>query len=150
MKNKMIKMLKKISTNKKAVMAIKATTVSSLVGAVVLSYTSGAFAAAADMSGVVNPIVDLLNQLLTPLLLLVGAAGALFCVMLGVKYATAEEPQEREKRKQSLKTAIIGYLLIFILVVALKLSMPVMTKWMSNASKGATTAPTAASPESGN
>ena len=61
MKNKMIKVLKKISTNKKAVMAIKATTVSSLVGAVVLSYTSGAFAAAADMSGVVNPIVYLLN-----------------------------------------------------------------------------------------
>ena len=62
--------------------------------------------------------------------------------MLGVKYAMAEEPQEREKRKQSLKTAIIGYLLIFILVVALRLSIDPLTKWMESSSK-TTSAPAA-------
>ena len=144
MNNKMITALKKISTNKKAVIAIKSASAVALAAIVAVSYSTGAFAAAADMSGVVSPIVSFLNGLLTPLLALVGAGGALFCVMLGVKYATAEEPQEREKRKQSLKTAIIGYLLIFILVVALRLSIGPMTTWMQNSVKGATTAPTSA------
>ena len=30
---------------------------------------------------------------MAPLLALVGAAGALYCVVLGVKFAKAEEPQ---------------------------------------------------------
>ena len=60
---------------------------------------------------------------------------------MGVKYATAEEPQEREKRKQALKTAIIGYILIFVLVVILKLSIGPLTNWMvGNAGVEATTA----------
>ena len=90
----------------------------------------------ADFNGVVQPIVELLNKLMNPLLLLVGAGGVLFCIMLGVKYATAEEPQEREKRKQAVKTAIIGYLLIFILVVILKLSITPLTNWMYSVTTG--------------
>ena len=83
----------------------------------------------ADFSGVVQPIVDLLNAMLGPALLLVGAVGALYCVLLGVKYARAEEPQDREKAKAHLKGAIIGFVLIFILIVALNLLMPVLTNW---------------------
>ncbi|MBR1744351.1 MAG: hypothetical protein IJ733_21325 [Lachnospiraceae bacterium] len=82
-----------------------------------------------------NPIVRLLNSLITPLMALVGAGGAIFCIFLGVKYATAEEPQEREKRKQSLKTAIIGFVLIFVLIVALRLSLPILTEWMTDSTK---------------
>ena len=88
-----------------------------------------------DFSGVTNPIVRLLNSLITPLMALVGAGGAIFCIFLGVKYATAEEPQEREKRKQSLKTAIIGFVLIFVLIVALRLSLPILTEWMTDSTK---------------
>ena len=43
---------------------------------------------------VIKPVVELLNNLMTPLLAIVGAAGALYCVILGVKYAKAEEPQD--------------------------------------------------------
>ena len=43
-------------------------------------------------SSVVAPIVSLLNSLMAPLLAIVGALGALYCVVLGVKYAKAEEP----------------------------------------------------------
>ena len=60
------------------------------------------------------PIVSLLNQLMGPLLLIVGALGSLYCVVLGVKYAKAEEPQEREKAKGALKGAVVGFLLIFV------------------------------------
>ena len=79
---------------------------------------------------VVAPIVSLLNSILSPMLLIVGAVGALYCVVLGVKYAKAEEPQDREKAKGALKNAIIGFLLIFVLILSLKLLMPIMKKWV--------------------
>lgn len=81
---------------------------------------------------VTSPIVELINSLLTPLLAIVGAAGAIFCVILGVKFAKAEEPQDREKAKGALKNAIIGFVLIFVLLLALKLLMPEMTHWVEN------------------
>ena len=81
---------------------------------------------------VVQPIVELLNNILWPLIALVGAAGAIYCVVLGVKYAKAEEPQDREKAKGALKNAIIGFGLIFVLLVVLKLLMPIMKTWVQN------------------
>ena len=79
---------------------------------------------------VVAPIVNLLNSILTPMLAIVGAVGALYCVILGVKYAKAEEPQDREKAKGSLKNAIIGFVLIFVLILGLTLLMPIMKEWV--------------------
>ena len=97
----------------------------------VMSTISFAFAAGPDFNGVVAPVVDLLNAILGPMLLVVGAVGALYCVLLGVKYARAEEPQDREKAKAHLKSAIIGFVLIFVLIVVLNLLLPVLTKWAS-------------------
>ena len=88
--------------------------------------------AESGFAGVVQPVVDLLNSLMTPILAIVGAAGALYCVLLGVKFIKAEEPQDREKAKSHLKNAIIGFILIFVLMLALKLLMPVMTEWVAN------------------
>ena len=81
---------------------------------------------------VVAPIVSLLNQILGPMLAIVFAVGSLYCVILGVKYAKAEEPQDREKAKGALKNAIIGFGLIFVLLVVLKLLMPIMKTWVQN------------------
>ena len=81
---------------------------------------------------ITNPIVELINSLLTPVLAIVGAVGTLYCVVLGVKYAKAEEPQDREKAKGHLKSAIIGFVLIFVLMLALKLSMPILQDWVAN------------------
>ena len=80
---------------------------------------------------VAAPIVSLLNSLMAPLLAIVGAAGALYCVVLGVKFAKAEEPQDREKAKGALKNAVIGFVLIFVLILALNLLMPEMVKWVN-------------------
>ena len=82
------------------------------------------------LDAVSTPIVDLINSFLTPLLAVVGALGTLYCVILGVKYAKAEEPQDREKAKSHLKNAIIGFVLIFVLMLVIKLLMPVMTNWV--------------------
>ena len=92
-----------------------------------------AFAAGTETNfdSITNPIVDLINSLLTPALAIVGAIGSLYCVVLGVKYAKAEEPQDREKAKGHLKSAIIGFVLIFVLMLALKLGMPILQDWVT-------------------
>lgn len=79
-----------------------------------------------------KPVIDLLNMALTPALGIVGALGAIYCILLGAKLAKAEEPQDREKAKNSLKNAIIGFVLIFVLIVVLKLGMTAMQSWMEN------------------
>ena len=86
---------------------------------------------------VASPIIDLLNSVLTPLLAVVGAAGAIYCVILGVKFAKAEEPQDREKAKGALKNAIIGFVLIFVLLLALRLLLPSLLQWVTDQSKNA-------------
>ena len=84
---------------------------------------------------VTSPVVDLINSLLGPAIGIVGALGAVYCVILGVKFAKAEEPQEREKAKSHLKNAIIGFVLIFVLMVVLRLSIDPLTKWATGTNK---------------
>lgn len=101
--------------------------------AMTLVMSVSAFAAESNMfESVYAPIVSLLNSLLGPLLAIVGAIGTLYCVLLGVKYAKAEEPQDREKAKAHLKSAIIGFVLIFVLILALNLLLPIMKNWVNN------------------
>ena len=99
---------------------------------IILSAGSGGV----DFTAAATPIIDLINSILTPLIAVVGALGAIWCVLLGVKLAKADEPQEREKAKMALKNAIIGYLLIFILIVVLRLTIQPLADWMS-ANQGA-------------
>ena len=97
---------------------------------VMLTNESNPFAAVSE------PIISLINAALGPALLLVGALGALYCVLLGAKLAKAEEPQDREKAKNALKNAIIGFLLIFVLLVVLDLGMDAMQDWVSSNTTG--------------
>jgi phosphotransferase system glucose/maltose/N-acetylglucosamine-specific IIC component len=85
-----------------------------------------------NFDSITKPIVDLIDSLLTPALAIVGAVGSLYCVVLGVKYAKAEEPQDREKAKGHLKSAIIGFVLIFVLMLALKLATPILQQWVAD------------------
>ena len=91
--------------------------------------------AANPFETVSKPIVELLDMALMPALAIVGALGAIYCIILGAKLAKAEEPQDREKAKNSLKNAIIGFVLIFVLIVVLKLGMTAMRTWMEGATK---------------
>lgn len=97
------------------------------------------FLSAADVSNVVSPVIDLINSLTGPVLAIVGAVGALYCILLGVKFAKAEEPQDREKAKSHLKNAIIGFVLIFVLLVALAKLTPVMINWVNSNGGGVST-----------
>ena len=122
--------MKKIRINKTKVLKTVAA-----VGMMAACMTCTAFAGDTNFENVYTPIVDLLHSLLGPLLAIVGAVGTLYCVLLGVKFAKAEEQQDREKAKAHLKNAIIGFGLIFVLILALNLSMPILEKWV-NAQSG--------------
>ena len=50
---------------------------------------------AGPFDAIANPIISLINSALTPALGIVGALGAIYCILLGAKLAKAEEPQDR-------------------------------------------------------
>ena len=82
-----------------------------------------------DLNEIVKPLLQVLNVVVPVLLGVVGAVGAIWCVVLGVKYARADDPQEHEKAKSGLKNAIVGFVLIFILLIALQIAVSVFTNW---------------------
>lgn len=103
----------------------------SLLNNLALLTTSGA-AAAPDLTKVTSPIISLLNTIFSAAIPVVLAVGGIYCIVLGVKLAKAEEQQDREKAKSQLKNAIIGFVLIFVLVVVLNVATPIMGDWMKS------------------
>lgn len=83
-----------------------------------------------SLEAATQPVTDLVNQLYGPLITIVSSVAIIYCIFLGVKLAKAEEPQDREKAKTALKNAIIGYLLIFVLILVLKQLTPVLSSWV--------------------
>ena len=82
-----------------------------------------------DLNSIIQPVLDLCNTLVPIMLAVVGAVGALWCILLGVKYAKADDPQEHEKAKKGLVNAIVGFVLIFILLIMLNIGTNVLTNW---------------------
>lgn len=88
-----------------------------------LAITSG------QLQKVAQPIIDVCNAVIPVLLGVVAALGTIWCIFLGVKYARAEDPQEHEKAKKGLKNSIIGFVLIFVLLLACKIGFDVLEQW---------------------
>lgn len=84
-----------------------------------------------SLTAAAAPVTDLVNQLYGPLITIVSSVAVIYCIFLGVKLAKADEPQEREKAKGALKNAIVGYLLIFVLILVLKQVSPVLSEWVN-------------------
>ena len=84
-----------------------------------------------EMKSIIQPVLQLCNSLVPIMLLIVGAVGAPWCILLGVKYAKADDPQEHEKAKKGLVNAIVGFVLIFILLIMLNIGTNVLTEWWS-------------------
>ena len=85
-----------------------------------------------ELETIVKPLTDVLKILVPVLLGVVGAVGAIWVIFLGVKFARAEEPQDHEKAKHNLKNAIIGYVLIFVLLLALQIATTVFSDWLAS------------------
>lgn len=83
----------------------------------------------ASLEKIVKPIIQVCNAVIPVLIAVVVAVGMIYCIILGVKYARADEPQEHEKAKSGLKNAIIGFVLIFILLIMLKVGASVFQEF---------------------
>ena len=85
-----------------------------------------------QINKIVAPIIEICDVLVPVLLSVVGALGALYCILLGIKYAKADDPQEHEKAKNGLKNAIVGFVLIFVLLIMLKVGISVFSEWLAS------------------
>lgn len=85
-----------------------------------------------DLNSIVQPVLDICRALIPVMLAVVGAIGGLWCILLGVKYAKADDPQEHEKAKKGLINAVVGFVLIFVLLIMLNVGTQVLTDWWSN------------------
>ena len=85
-----------------------------------------------DMNKIIQPILDVSKVLVPAMLAVVGALGAIYCILLGVKFARASEPQEHENAKKSLQHAIIGFIIIFVLLIMLQIGVNIFTDWWQN------------------
>lgn len=85
---------------------------------------------AVDFAPVIAPILEVLNAILWPAIAIIGAVGTIYCIVLGVKLAKSDEQNSREKAKKDLIGAIIGFVAIFVLIVALKVSLPILQDWV--------------------
>lgn len=84
-----------------------------------------------DLRTIIDPVLTLCNSLVPIMLAVVGSVGSLWCILLGVKYAKADDPQEHEKAKKGLINAIVGFVLIFVLLIMLNIGTDVLTEWWS-------------------
>lgn len=81
------------------------------------------------------PILNQVNSYTGALLLIVSSLGAIQCILLGVRYAKAQDTEEMDSARKSLKEFIIGFFLIFILIVAMRAGLPGLCKWMAENAK---------------
>lgn len=70
------------------------------------------------VKNILKPIMSLLETLVPILLILVGTAGSIYAIILGVNYSRAETSDKREEAKKRLVNAIVG-LVVMILLLAL-------------------------------
>lgn len=64
-----------------------------------------------------NFIVNTINKILTPILAIVGAAGLIWAIVLGVNMARADSTEKREEAKKRLIALIIGVVIMVGLIV---------------------------------
>ncbi len=81
---------------------------------------------------IIAPIIEVLEATVPALLGLVAAIGAIWCIVLGVKYAKAEDPQAHEQAKKALINAIIGFVLVFLLLVMLDVAVDIFKPYYQN------------------
>ncbi len=82
-----------------------------------------------EVTLVLEPVFEIISVVVPVLLLLIGSIGSIWCIVLGVKYAKAEDPQEHEKAKKSLVNAVVGFVLIFVLLIVLDRAVPMFTDY---------------------
>jgi len=77
-----------------------------------------------------QPIIDVLKEVLWPILILVGTAGMIYAVVLGVKLAQAETADAREEAKKRIINAVIALVVIIALILLLQIFVDNAPNWI--------------------
>jgi len=73
------------------------------------------------LSTLAKEIFKYISYILVPIMIVVGAAGIIYSVYLGVNLAKADSADKRQEAKSRMVNAIIGFVAIFVLVLLMYL-----------------------------
>jgi len=73
------------------------------------------------LSQLAKDIFQYISYILVPIMIVVGAAGIIYAVYLGVNLAKADSADKRQEAKARMVNAIIGFVAIFVLVLLMYL-----------------------------
>ena len=71
----------------------------------------------ATLTAIADQIDDIINNIVSPVLIVIGAAGVIYAIVLGVNYIKAETPDKRKEAQSRLINAIIGVIIIIAGIV---------------------------------
>ena len=77
-----------------------------------------------------NPIIDALDAILIPILVLVATAGTIYAVILGVTMAKAETADKREEAKKRIINAVLALVITIVLIMLLYLFKENIGAWI--------------------
>ena len=86
---------------------------------------------------VLIPILEILDTLLIPIIILLGVAGMVYAIVLGVQYAKAESADKRDEAKKRLINAVIGVVIMLVALIGMKLfitNAPSIFQWVEDSS----------------
>ena len=69
------------------------------------------------LSAIATQIGDIINNIVSPVLMVIGSAGVIYAIILGVNYIKAETPDKRKEAQSRLINAIIGVIIIIAGIV---------------------------------
>ena len=86
-----------------------------------------------NWNGVVAPVIDFVNSLISPMLKIVTACAGVYFIYLCVKLILSGG--NKAKRSNAIKhliTAVVAYFLIFFMMNGLKSAMPMLQNWVNS------------------
>lgn len=103
-----------------------------------IASSSGITDATGFFDRVMKPVVEILDGMLVPILILVGTAGSIYAIVLGVNFSKAESADKREEAKKRMINAIIGLVVTIVLLILLKLftaNAQAIADWINGVAK---------------
>ena len=92
---------------------------------------------------IIAPIINILNSLLIPVIILLGTAGTIYAIVLGVQYSKAETADKRDEAKKRLINAVIGIVIMLVALILIKIFVANAASifgWVKDTSDTTTTA----------
>ena len=70
-----------------------------------------------SLSGIAKNIGSIIQGIVSPVLIVIGAAGVIYAIILGINYIKAETPDKRKEAQSRLIGAIIGVVIVIAGIV---------------------------------